>query len=141
MMTRDEASWPKDLVLLRWAFTVAALVCAGQWIAMFLAHRGVWEPNITVVYGSTVTSLTCGACVQAWRERLRGFVLLALLGQVINGFTSTFLLLGELSVVSEVPEAVSRHLIPKVIWSLIVVAFSSTVVMYLTPRYVSIRGR
>lgn len=139
MKNKSSSSWPKDLVLLRWALTVAALVCAGQWLFMILTHRGAWEPHIGLYYGSILTLLTCGACVQGWRGKLRGFVLLALYGQVINGFIGLFLLLGELSVLSGAPEAVARHLFPRVIWGLVVVGFASSVVLYLTPRYVLIK--
>jgi hypothetical protein len=139
-MTNDnQASWPEDLTLLRWAFTVAALVCVGQWLIMLLTHRGPWELNLTVYYGSTVTLLTGGACVQAWRGRVRGFVLLALGAQIINGFAGLFRLLSDVSVLSDAPEGLAGHLAPKVIWGLIVVGFAAAVVVYLTPRYISVR--
>jgi hypothetical protein len=109
----------------------------GQAIPVVLAYAA-WP--FGVYYAAIMLPLTCGACALAWAKKPRGFVLLALASQLINGFVTVGYALSDGAALFYAPPAESRHLLQNVSWDLVVLVFASTIVAYLTPRYVSVRG-
>jgi hypothetical protein len=128
-------AWPKDLVTLRRIFLVASLASVGQ--AISVARASSAHP-FGVYYVAVMLCLTCGASALAWATKVRGFVLIALASQLINGFVTVGFVLIDGTALFEVP---SRHLLGNVSWDLIVIAFAFTIVAYLTPRYLSVGAR
>lgn len=66
-------------------------------------------------------------------------MLLALASQLINGFVTVGYALMDGTALLSAPLARFRHLVQNVSWDLVVIVFASTIIAYLTPRYISVR--
>jgi hypothetical protein len=139
MMNERTPSWPRNLTRLRWAFVLASVVCLVQAIAVFRAYSHYTQPDFGVYYAAVILSLTAAACVVGWTKTPRSFVLLALGSQLINGFVTGYYVLVGVTALVDVGWVALPHVLPGMLWDLVVLAFAATVVAHLTRRYVSIR--
>ena len=131
--------WSKDLVLLRWVFLVASLISTGQAILMVVTYSKDTTLALGVYYQTIMLLLTWGVCALAWAKRLRGFVLLAIASRLIDGFVTLGFVLMDGTTLFRAWPAMPRHLLRNVTWDLVIVVFASTLVVYLTSRYLSVR--
>lgn len=130
-------SWPKGLLLIRWAITIASLAWVAQVAYMFPRHWGDTWQRFGAYHDSLVLFLTCGACVFAWAKRLRGFVLLAIASQMVSGFVMLFYVLAEVLMRAGVRVDLAGHRPAHPMWNLAALCAAFIVIAYLAPRYVS----
>ena len=123
--------WPRDLLLLRWAFVVASAICVAQMVQV--DHEDV-RLSFDVYAGGVILSLTSAACVSGWMNKSRAFVALALGSQVINAFVTGYYVLSGVTILAHVGGLVLPHVLPRMIWNVVVLAFAATVVFYLGRR-------
>ena len=140
MMRWSSTSWPKELLLLRWIFTVLSLGCA-LFTACYTAqklmklHDGDVLPGLDLFYFIAHVFLISSACVAAWLKRLKGFVLFGIASQTIHALGMFCML--EVFVTS--PERFLRDHVGSLLLDLAILGFGVFMAIYLAMRYVTVR--